>query len=48
MRAAVIFALFCFFLAGCGVKLGNVDPPVGKEDSSFPHDYPNLGTDPSP
>ena len=28
-------------LAGCGVKPKDVEPPAGKENSSFPRTYPS-------
>ncbi len=35
-------------LSACGVKPGSVEPPEGKENTGFPHHYPDVTIDPPP
>lgn len=48
-RIAVLCLLAgCLALTACGKKASMVDPPLGAEDSGFPHTYPDTSQDPHP
>lgn len=44
----MMLVIGCLVLSSCGKRPGEVDPPVGAGPTSFPHTYPDLGTDPAP
>jgi hypothetical protein len=43
-----MFCLITAGLGGCGIKPGQVDPPQGEKNDTFPRTYPNPDYDPAP
>jgi predicted small lipoprotein YifL len=45
---AVLLLVLAMPLAACGKKAGELDPPPGAENLTFPRTYPDPSTDPKP